>query len=57
MKALFAAACLAACCMGNLPLPGDCRGQLLNDQSTQSYLQVTYGNHHSDNAKRCEGGA
>ena len=36
MRTMFAAACMAACCMGNLPVPGDCHGQLLNTKTAIS---------------------
>ena len=53
MKALFAAACVATCCMGNLPVPGDCHGQLLNASNPSFYLQGINGNTSSDHAERC----
>ena len=55
MKALLAAACLATCCMGNLPVPGGCHGQLLNDQNPSFYLQGAndHGNTASGNARWC----
>ena len=53
MKTLFAAACTVACCMGNLPVPGSCHGQLLNDQNPSFYLLKANGNTPSTDAEWC----
>ena len=53
MKTLLAVACVVAACMGNLPVPGSCHGQLLNIQNPSFYLLRANGNTPSTDAKWC----
>jgi len=45
MKVLFAASCVVICCMGNLPVPDQCRPQLLNVQNPSIHLQGGLNGH------------
>lgn len=53
MKTLFVVACVATCCMGNLPVPNNCHGQLLNIENPSFYLLKAYGNTASTDAEWC----
>ena len=56
MRTIFAAVCVAACCMGNLPVPGECHGQLLNGKTAISSDEKASKHVASDHARRCGGG-
>ena len=56
MRTIFAAVCVAACCMGNLPVPGECHGQLLNGKTAISTDEKASKHTASDHARWCGGG-
>ena len=53
MKTMFAVACVAACCMGNLPLPGECHGQLSNAKTAISSHENDAEDTSSNHARWC----